>query len=213
MNKLFLTGLLPAMLLSQQALAQMLPDDATTTVRKVQIQKAYDEKRWYWKGCDGMKETTWPGVYNRSRLAGRFDYIQLPDWDCYSTSGKQVRFIMPDEPWNHVEMTGSAWGSLAVSADTAGTNAKNKKSLTVTLHNISSKEAPATRIALVNAQGNIIAETSSQPLAAPQDMTPSRQQVHIAVPKGTSLTGCSVVIDPDNSLSEIYKQNNRISIE
>lgn len=114
--------------------APQLADGTTTTVRKVQILKAYDEKRWYWKGCDGMKETTWPGVYNRSRLAGRFDYIQLPDWDCYSTSGKQVRFIMPDEPWNHVEMTGSAWGNLAVSADTAGTNAKNIATLAQTEH-------------------------------------------------------------------------------
>lgn len=114
--------------------APQVKDGATTAIRKVQIQKAYDQKRWYWKGCDGMKETTWPGVYNRSRLAGRFDYQQLPDWDCYSTSGKQVRFIMPDEPWNHVEMTGSAWGSLAVSADTAGTNAKEVAKLAQTEH-------------------------------------------------------------------------------
>lgn len=102
----------------------MLVNGQTTSVRRVQIQKAYDEKRWYWKGCDGIDETTWPGVYNRSRLAGRFDYIQLPDWDCYSTSGKQVRFIMPDEAWNHIEMTGSAYGTLAVSPDTTGANAQ-----------------------------------------------------------------------------------------
>lgn len=107
-----------------RAMAKPLATGETTTIRKVQIQKAYDEKRWYWKGCDGIEETTWPGVYNRSRLAGRFDYIQLPDWDCYSTSGQQVRFVMPDEPWNQVELTGSAYGTLAVSADTLGTNAR-----------------------------------------------------------------------------------------
>lgn len=104
--------------------ATALAQGETTTIRKVQIQKAYDEKRWYWKGCDGIEETTWPGVYNRSRLPGRFDYIQLPDWDCYSTSGRQVRFVMPDEPWNQVELTGAAYGTLAVSADTLGTNAR-----------------------------------------------------------------------------------------
>lgn len=114
--------------------APLLDAETTTTVRKVQIQKAYDEKRWYWKGCDGISETTWPGVYNRSRLAGRFDYIQLPDWDCYSTSGKRVRFIMPEEPWNQIEVTGSAFGSLAVSADTLGTDARPAGSITQGAH-------------------------------------------------------------------------------
>ena len=41
-----------------------------TTVRKVEIHDAYDLKRWWWKGTDGIRETTWPGVYNRSKLAG-----------------------------------------------------------------------------------------------------------------------------------------------
>lgn len=83
---------------------------AQTTVRKVEIHDAYDLKRWWWKGTDGIRETTWPGVYNRSHLPGRFDYFQLPDWDCYSLSGKQVTFYMPDEPWNHLEVEGGAWG-------------------------------------------------------------------------------------------------------
>jgi len=81
-----------------------------TSVRKVEIHDAYDIKRWWWKGCDGIRETTWPGVYNRSRLKGRNDYFQLPDWDCYSISGKAITFYLPDEPWNHIEISGSAWG-------------------------------------------------------------------------------------------------------
>ena len=68
---------------------------ADTTVRKVEIHDAYDLKRWWWKGTDGIRETTWPGVYNRSTLTGRFDYFQLPDWDCYALSGKSVTFYMP----------------------------------------------------------------------------------------------------------------------
>jgi hypothetical protein len=83
---------------------------AETTVRKVEIHDAYDLKRWWWKGTDGIPETTWPGVYNRSRLVGRLDYFQLPDWDCYSLSGKSVTFYLPDEPWNHLEVRGGAWG-------------------------------------------------------------------------------------------------------
>ena len=78
--------------------------DGHTIVRKVEIHDAYDLKRWWWKGTDGIRETTWPGVYNRSRLVGRVDYFQLPDWDCYSLSGKSVTFYMPDEPWNHLEI-------------------------------------------------------------------------------------------------------------
>jgi hypothetical protein len=89
-------------------------DAPQTSVRKVEIHDVYDLKRWWWKGTDGIRETTWPGVFNRSRLPGRNDYFQLPDWDCYSLSGKSVTFNMPDEPWNHLEISGSAWGSMYV---------------------------------------------------------------------------------------------------
>ena len=88
--------------------------DKAISVRKVEIHDAYDLKRWWWKACDGIRETTWPGVYNRSRLPGRNDYFQLPDWDCYVQSGKSITFIMPDEPWNHLEIFGSAWGTMSL---------------------------------------------------------------------------------------------------
>ena len=87
-------------------------DAPATTIRKLGINDIYDLKRWYWKAGDGIRETTWPGVYNRSRIEGRNDYFQLPDWDCYSTSGRQVRFLLPGERWNYVELTGGAFGEL-----------------------------------------------------------------------------------------------------
>jgi len=89
-------------------------DAASTTVRKVEIHDVYDLKRWWWKATDGIRETTWPGVYNRSRLTGRDDYFELPDWDCYSLSGKAVTFYLPDEPWNHLEIAGGAWGDMSL---------------------------------------------------------------------------------------------------
>jgi hypothetical protein len=92
-------------------LPQLLPV-TETIVRKVQINDAYDLKRWWWKGTDGIRETTWPGVYNRSTLPNRYDYFQLPDWDTYAMSGKSVTFYMPAEPWNHLEVEGGAWGRL-----------------------------------------------------------------------------------------------------
>lgn len=89
-------------------------ESAETTVRKVEIHDVYDLKRWWWKATDGIRETTWPGVFNRSRLVGRNDYFQLPDWDCYSLSGKSVTFTMPAEPWNQIEMSGGAWGGMTL---------------------------------------------------------------------------------------------------
>ena len=97
------------------------PDDpspyfagSAISIRKVEIHDAYDLGRWWWKACDGIPETTWPGVYNRSRLPGRNDYFQLPDWDCYVESGKAITFFMPNEPWNHLEISGAAWGTMSL---------------------------------------------------------------------------------------------------
>ncbi len=88
-------------------------------VRKIGIHEAFDVKRWMWKANDGIRETTWPGVYNMSRLPGRYDYFVYPDWDCYSMSGQTIRFYLPDEPWNHVEVWGKAWGQLTYENDLA----------------------------------------------------------------------------------------------
>lgn len=87
-------------------------ENEVTTVRKVQIDSCIDFKRWFWKACDGLRETTWPGVYNRSRITGRSDYFQLPDWDCYSFSGKKVTFVAPEQ-WNYFEITGGAYGNIS----------------------------------------------------------------------------------------------------
>ena len=91
----------------------------TAAARKVEIAEAFDLKRWWFKGMDGIRETTWPGVYNRSRLKGRNDYFQLPDWDCYSLSGKAITFNMPYEPYNHIEISGSAYGKVELVDDDA----------------------------------------------------------------------------------------------
>jgi hypothetical protein len=91
-------------------------DEEYTAVRKVEIHDVYDLDRWWWRATDGIRETTWPGVFNRSRLIGRDDYFELPDWDCYSLSGKTITFYMPDEPWNHLEIAGGAWGKWTLLA-------------------------------------------------------------------------------------------------
>ncbi len=85
---------------------------AALSIRKVEIHDAYDLRRWWWKANDGIRETTWPGVSNRSQLPGRRDYFPLPDSDCYVESGQAITFDLPDEPWNHVEIAGAAWGKM-----------------------------------------------------------------------------------------------------
>ncbi len=86
-------------------------DETCWTVRKVEIHDAYDQKKWVWRSNDGIRETSWPNIYNRSSLLGRSDYFIEPDWYCYSTSGKAITYTLPEEPWNYCELTGAAFGS------------------------------------------------------------------------------------------------------
>ena len=90
-----------------------LLDAPVTTVRKVEFADAKDLKEWMWKGVDGIAETTWPGVYNRSKLPGRDDYFELPDWNVYVEGGKRYDLtVPPGERFNRVEIRGAAYGSL-----------------------------------------------------------------------------------------------------
>lgn len=88
-----------------------------TSIRKVEFADVRDIKQWMWKGTDGIAETTWPGVYNRSRLRGRDDYFQLPDWDTYVDGGKAMDLSLPDEPWNRIEIRGAAFGRALAGDD------------------------------------------------------------------------------------------------
>ncbi|WP_184718323.1 LamG-like jellyroll fold domain-containing protein [Caulobacter sp.] len=86
--------------------------DAKTTIRKVEFADAKDIKQWMWRANDGISETTWPGVYNRSRLEGRDDYFQLPDWNVYVDGGKALTLALPEEPINRIEIQGPAYGDM-----------------------------------------------------------------------------------------------------
>ncbi|OAN63164.1 LamG-like jellyroll fold domain-containing protein [Sphingomonas sp. TDK1] len=89
-------------------------DAPVTRVRKVEFADAKDLKQWMWKGIDGIAETTWPGVYNRSRLPGRDDYFELPDWNTYVEGGKRYDLTVPaGARFNRVELRGAAYGTLS----------------------------------------------------------------------------------------------------
>jgi hypothetical protein len=88
-------------------------DAPVTRVRKVELGDTYDQKQWMWKGVDGIAETTWPGVYNRSRLPRRTDYFVLPDWNTYVEGGRRYDLTIPaGERVNRVELRGAAFGML-----------------------------------------------------------------------------------------------------
>lgn len=104
--------------------------DAKTTIRKVEFADAKDIKQWMWRANDGISETTWPGVYNRSRLPGRDDYFQLPDWNVYVDGGKALTLTLPDEPINRIEIQGPAYGDMTwapKAGDKASSVAKRAK--------------------------------------------------------------------------------------
>jgi hypothetical protein len=87
-------------------------EQASTSVRRLEFTDQRDVAQRMWKGNDGIRETTWPGVYNRSGLQGRLDYFVLPDWNVYSEGGRTGTWYLPPEPWNHVEIQGAAYGRL-----------------------------------------------------------------------------------------------------
>lgn len=87
--------------------------EEVTTIRRVEFTDQRDVAQRHWKGNDGIRETTWPGVYNRSRLPGRSDYFILPDWNVYSMGGRSATWFLPQEPWNQVEIQGAAYGEVA----------------------------------------------------------------------------------------------------
>lgn len=136
--------------------------DPATRIRKVEFTDQYDRKERMDLGSDGVAETTWPGVYNRSKLPGRHDYFELPDWNVYVEGGKAITFTLPDEPWNRLEFQGAAYGALTT-IDAAGQEtplAKRAKGELRTVHSFPELKGGKLRF------DNLVQETPIQELAA-----------------------------------------------
>jgi hypothetical protein len=159
-----------------------------TRIRKVEFADARDLKEWMWKATDGIAETTWPGVYNRSRLPGRNDYFTLPDWNVYVEGGKALRLTLPKEPWNHLEIQGAAYGDLTWKPDGAadGKIATRPKDQERTFHQFTDERTGGTLTFT-----NIAQETPIQEIAA-YDLGPG------AEPKGTAKLSFTVHAAPDS---------------
>jgi hypothetical protein len=136
--------------------------DAATRLRKVEFTDQYDLKERMDLGSDGIAETTWPGVHNRSKLPGRHDYFELPDWNVYVEGGKAITFTQPDEPWNRLEFQGAAYGALTA-IDAAGKEtplAKRAQGALRTVNQFAPLKGGKLRF------DNVVQETPIQELAA-----------------------------------------------
>jgi len=96
---------------------------------------------------------------------------------------------------------------LAIGADDI---VVTNKSVRVTIHNIGGAEAPASEIALIDADGRVRATLPLAALAAPHDLLPKTRT--ISLPLRGPRNGQSVVLDPGERMEEISEANNRIEL-
>jgi hypothetical protein len=137
-----------------------------TSIRKVEFADAKDIKEWMYKATDGIAETTWPGVYNRSRLPGRHDYFELPDWNVYVDGGKTLTLTLPNEPFNHLEIQGAAYGALSYQPTDAPESIRAKIYERPKDQERTFNQFPAERTGGVLRFTNIAQETPIQEIAA-----------------------------------------------
>jgi hypothetical protein len=84
--------------------------------------------------------------------------------------------------------------------------------ITVTVHSLGALDAAATRLALMDAHGKMMATVPVPPLKAPLDLLPKTTSVTFTVPAGASVKGGSVVLDPDVTMKEITRSNNQVKL-
>jgi len=78
-------------------------------------------------------------------------------------------------------------------------------------HNIGARDAASFVVALLDADGTVHKKLTMEPLAAPTDLVPKRAAFKFEnLPARAK--GWSVVIDPDDSIKEIYEGNNRVAL-
>lgn len=167
--------------------------------RKVEVEEAYDLKQWWWKGNDGIRETVWPSLYNRSSLPGHNDYMIQPDWNCYSLSGKSITFTMPDEEWNHIEISGAAYGKATAQVFDRETNDTNDLQL---FTRPKDQERTANRLAAPVRGGKITFTNDVREMSIGEFMVYNVTSGH--EPKGTATLSYRIDAQaaPDNSTLE-----------
>jgi len=82
--------------------------------------------------------------------------------------------------------------------------------VTIRVYNLGAVDSPKTFLLLRNAAGESIEKVKVPALPAPMDLVPKWIKVSIHLPEGTDLNSGSIEIDPDNSIIEITRKNNKV---
>ena len=99
------------------------------------------------------------------------------------------------------------WSRPDLGIGTSDVAVKDGKVL-VTVHSLGAVDAPASSVSLVDVSGAVIATSVVPALKAPLDFVPKTAVVSLAAPRGRALGGSRVIIDRDETLTEITRRNN-----
>jgi hypothetical protein len=84
------------------------------------------------------------------------------------------------------------------------------RTITVTVHSLGGVDAPRTNLALIDRNGNVLSSVAVPALKSPGDLMPKTATVTLTIPVGGQLDGATIVIDPEATLKEITRINNRV---
>ena len=84
--------------------------------------------------------------------------------------------------------------------------------VTGTIHNIGSSNAEGIVVALIDGEGNVIAQKTIDAVDAPLDLVPRRMDFSIPLPKKQQ-PGLKLTVDPGDTIPEIYEGNNMVEID
>ena len=87
-----------------------------------------------------------------------------------------------------------------------------ERKISVTVHSLGAMDTQPTTLALVDQSGKVLVSAPVPRLEAPADLLPRRTTVTLAIPTGTRIAGCSIVLDPDAKMKEITRVNNRVKL-
>jgi hypothetical protein len=82
----------------------------------------------------------------------------------------------------------------------------------VTIHSLGALDTQPTTLALVDESGRVLVSAPVPRLESPADLLPRRTSVTLAIPVGTRIAGCSIVVDPEATMKETTRMNNRVKL-
>jgi len=130
--------------------------------------------------------------------------------------GAEIELTLPPRQVSVLELRQVAGGKLDdiyqradVALSPLDLKVENGK-VSAVAHNIGNIDAENVEVALLDAAGKTLQKKSLGKLKAPLDLEPTRVPFDFELPADAK--GLSIVIDPTNTLREIYEGNNRLKL-